>query len=111
MNYINKNAQEATLYIPANGYELSVDTTLAVDIYNTTDKGVENLQIDSAEEAGYLLAVRVSVPEGLRCGEWQYRVHEVMGAELATGLLVVYDGARTSPTQYEDELNIIQYGG
>lgn len=112
MLYINKNAQSAVLYIPTNGYDFSPES-LVLDIYNTTDKGVENLEIITPTPAadGFLIRLAVVVPIALYAGEWKYELKELEGGVIATGLLVVYDGARPSPAQYEDELNIIQYGG
>ena len=110
MVYINIQDTAPVVYIPSNGWAYGLNE-LALTARNTVDRNEVAIPITPAKSAGFLVRMKLEVPEGLYAGEWEYALVASQKDTIATGLLVAYDGDKTPAVEYNSENKVIQYGG
>ena len=112
MVYINIQDTATVVYVPSNGWAYGLNE-LALTARNTVDRNEVTIPITQAKSAGFLVRMKVEVPEGLYAGEWEYELvaWENPVVNIATVLLVAYDGDKAPAVEYNSENKVIQYGG
>lgn len=109
MVYIDINNRTPVIFIPAHGWEY-VAVGLALSVKNTTDGSVMDMPIASSNRAGFLVCLSLQLPEDFYAGEWQYQLTGV-GGDIASGLLMAFDGKKAPAVEYHSANQTIQYGG
>ena len=109
MVYIDIKNERHCVFIPANGWKYE-GVGLAFSVKNTTDGEVLEMPIMRSNAAGFLVFLRLQLPEGFHVGEWQYTLTGTGGFK-STGLMVATDGGQKPAVQYNSEHKVIQYGG
>lgn len=110
MVYVNILSVAPVVYIPLNGWEGSA-SGLAISVKNTVDGNEVQLTTSSISTVGFMACVTLAGVNGLYTGEWEYSMVDALGASVASGLLVAFNGNYEPAVQYESDNNVIQYGG
>ncbi len=112
MVYIDISSTAPVAYIPTNGWDFTA-TALELRLKNTTDGRAEVLPIVSASLVGFMVCLALQLPEDFYTGEWQYELVEdgEPAVNIASGLLMAYDGEKAPAVEYNSANQTIQYGG
>lgn len=106
MLYIDIRNDAPVVFVPTHGDDFS---GAAFELFNTVDLRRFDVEVTDCVKAGFLQRLTLALPDGFYAGEWQYRMSAAFAE--STGLLTAYDGGRTPALQYDDKVNVIQYGG
>lgn len=109
MVYYDIRKGTALLYFPHNGYPYAL-ADLSLTVRNTVDKREVEMPLHAFRAAGFLVRMEVVRPEGVGIGEWEYKLANGQDV-ITTGLMVFYDGDKEQPIRYENDKQVIQYGG
>jgi len=110
MVYVNILSPAPVVYIPLNGWDGQVNG-LVLTARNTVDGKAITLGVSAITAVGFMARITLAGVNGLYLGEWEYRLIDSEGVNVATGLLVAYDGEYEPAVQYESDNTVIQYGG
>lgn len=107
MVYIYNNAESGVIFIPHHEQWWRAEF-MVLNLINTTDRQEVNIPIQSVTQNGFLLRLQISIPSTLKRGEYRYELNH-QSDTIATGLAKVV-GDENGAAQYENEINIVQYG-
>lgn len=106
MIYLENHSEAQPFVIPRNDKGEAVRVTLFSTVDRARKFDAEVLDIHTSAIYHYL---SVELPEGMRSGEYEYRVFAQDGNELASGLAFVGE-LRLPNETYNVKLEYVQYG-
>lgn len=109
MVYIDINKNTQVVYLPAHGYEPTVET-VHLAARNTVDGTAVGFSIAACTLYTYLLRLIVGLPaEGLHTGEWEYTLWDENYTEpLGKGIMVVTANS-AAVNAYKRDITYKQY--